>query len=69
MSKVIDLYKFRRKKPEYVIECACGCQHFFLLDGGHIQCRMCDTVSTTREWGYNDGESPPIPTDCDKEPA
>jgi len=53
-SVVTDLSNFRLKKPEYVWECSCGGQHFYLNLDGSIQCRSCKLIRETIEWCYRE---------------
>lgn len=46
----IDLSKFRKKRMEYVWECSCGSQHFYLHRDGTIECRSCKLVKEQIEW-------------------
>jgi len=49
---------FRSKKAEYVWECGCGGQHFYLHRDGTIECRSCKLIKETIEWVYRDGQEP-----------
>lgn len=52
MSEPTDINEFRQKKPEWVFECPCGSQLFFLLHDGTIECRSCKHIRETIEWVY-----------------
>jgi uncharacterized Zn finger protein (UPF0148 family) len=43
--------KFTPKKPTHVFECECGCQLFYLLIDGRIECRVCGHLN--REVRHN----------------
>ncbi len=55
MSEIIELKNFRLKKPEFVWECNCGGQMFYLNIDGTIECRSCKLVRETIEWCYRPG--------------
>jgi hypothetical protein len=55
---VTDLGEFRLKKPEWVFECRCGSQLFFLLHDGTIECRSCKLTRENVEWTYRKGQEP-----------
>lgn len=57
-GNVVELSEFRQKKPEYVFECKCGSQHFFLNHDGTIECRSCKMISERIEWMYRQGQKP-----------
>lgn len=52
MGEVTDLSQFRKKRAEYVFQCPCGGQHFYLLVDGSIECRSCDRIIQKIEWNY-----------------
>lgn len=58
MSEVINLSDFREKKPEFVFECICGSQLFFLHFDGTIECRSCKLIREHIEWVYRSGQAP-----------
>jgi hypothetical protein len=59
MNGIANISDFRVKKPEWVFECACGSQLFFLNHDGTIECRSCKHVCETIEWTYRKtGQSP-----------
>lgn len=58
MSEVTDIAQFRLKKPEWVFECACGSQLFFLQHDGTIECRSCKLCRENIEWIYRKGMEP-----------
>ena len=43
-SKVLQ---FKKKKPDEVWECECGCQLFYALGSYELECRDCKKVSHT----------------------
>lgn len=57
-KKVVEIAEFQVKRPEWVFECRCGGQLFFLLHDGTIECRSCKLVSQRIEWTYRAGEKP-----------
>jgi hypothetical protein len=57
-DKVISISDFQTKKPEWVFECPCGSQIFFLLYDGMIECRSCKQVKERIEWTFRKGEAP-----------
>ncbi len=52
MGDVTDLKSFHKKREEYVFECACGGQHFYLNVDGSVECRSCDRIIQKIEWNY-----------------
>jgi hypothetical protein len=52
MSEVTDIKEFKRKKAEFVYECACGGQHFYLNKDGTVECRSCKQIVETLCWAY-----------------
>lgn len=53
---VVEMNKFREKKPEQVLECPCGGQHFYLHfvgkgKVGDIECRLCGKMFSDKCWG------------------
>lgn len=54
MGDVTRLDPFRKRKPEFVFECACGSQHFYLHQDGCIECRSCKHIVEKIEWIYRD---------------
>jgi hypothetical protein len=46
----VELAKFRKKRAEFVWECGCGGQHFYLHRDGTIECRSCKLVKESIEW-------------------
>jgi hypothetical protein len=59
MATVTDINDFRPKKPEWVFECKCGSQLFFLHYDGTIECRSCKLIRESIEWRYREGQDPP----------
>lgn len=57
-DKVIVLEDFREKRPEWVFECPCGSQLWFLHSDGTIECRSCKLIRETIEWTYRKGMEP-----------
>lgn len=51
-SKVSQIEDFRRKQPEWVFECVCGSQLFFLHRDGTVECRSCKLIRESIEWIY-----------------
>jgi hypothetical protein len=49
-----DLIKFDPKKPEpekqYCFECGCGCQDFWLMFGGTVECKDCGWTQIKAVW-------------------
>jgi hypothetical protein len=58
MMKIVDLQDFREKKPEFVFECTCGSQLFFLHFDGTIECRSCKHIRESIEWTHRKGMEP-----------
>jgi hypothetical protein len=58
MSDPTDINEFRQKRPEWVFECTCGSQLFFLHKDGTIECRSCKLIRERIEWVYRKGEKP-----------
>jgi hypothetical protein len=59
-DKVVDLAEFKVKRPEYVFECVCGSQHFYLNVDGSVECRSCKMICERIEWIYRDGQGPDV---------
>lgn len=57
-DKVLSLADFREKRPEYLFECKCGSQLFFLHSDGTIECRSCKIICERIEWMYRSGQGP-----------
>lgn len=57
-GKVVELADFREKKPEYVFECECGSQHFYMHCDGTVECRSCKRINERIEWMYREGCAP-----------
>jgi hypothetical protein len=55
---VISLEDFREKKPEWVFECPCGSQLFFLHFDGVVECRSCKHIRESIQWTYREGQEP-----------
>jgi hypothetical protein len=55
---VVVLADFREKRPEWVFECKCGSQLFFLHRDGTVECRSCKLIRETIEWVYRPGCEP-----------
>ena len=53
-----DVIEFKPKRPEWVFECPCGSQLFFLQHDGTIECRSCKTIKESIEWRYRPGQEP-----------
>jgi len=53
-DNVIELHAFKPKQPEWVWECECTGQLFYLNRDGTIQCRSCTRVRETIRWGYRE---------------
>lgn len=51
---VIDMGKYKEKRPDFVWECSCGGQHFWLHKDNSIQCRSCNEYKHTIMWGYRE---------------
>lgn len=49
---------FSLKRPEWVFECQCGGQLFFLHHDGTIECRSCKLICERIEWTYRKGCEP-----------
>jgi hypothetical protein len=58
MSEPIDINDFKRKRPEWVFECTCGSQLFFLNHDGTIECRSCKNIRESIECLYRNGMKP-----------
>ena len=44
--------ELKAKRAEQVFECRnCGCQHFYLLAAGDVQCRVCQQILPSLVWG------------------
>ena len=60
-DNITPIEKFRKKKEDAVYECACGSQHFYLLQPltpdlvGAVQCRKCDLIINGVCWGTGNG--------------
>ena len=39
-----DVAEFKLKRPTHVFECACGCQLFYLVSDGRVECRVCGSI-------------------------
>lgn len=57
-TKVVEIGEFHAKRPEWVFECKCESQLFFLMHDGTIECRSCKLVNQRIEWTYRKGETP-----------
>lgn len=57
-KKIVEIAEFAAKRPEWVFECTCGSQLFFLLHDGTIECRSCKLTRERIEWTYRKGEIP-----------
>jgi hypothetical protein len=44
---IVEPLKFTPKRPTHVFECPCGCQLFYLLSDGRIECRVCGHLNLT----------------------
>jgi hypothetical protein len=58
MADILDMKDFREKKAEFVWECSCGSQLFYLHVDGTIECRSCKLIRETIEWMYRKGLEP-----------
>lgn len=58
MGDVTRMDCFRQRKPEFVFECPCGSQHFYLHQDGCIECRGCHFIIEKIEWIYRDMKEP-----------
>lgn len=58
MGDVTHLDSFRERKSEFVFECRCGGQHFYLHQDGCIECRDCKQFVSKLEWIYRDMKEP-----------
>lgn len=58
MGDVTPIDRFRERKIEYVFECACGGQHFYLHQDGCIECRDCEHRVDKIEWIYRNRKGP-----------
>lgn len=58
MGDVTRLDPFRQRKPEFVFECPCGSQHFYLVHDGCIECRSCKRIVEKIEWVYRNTKEP-----------
>jgi hypothetical protein len=56
--EIIQINDFREKRPEWVFECTCGSQLFFLHSDGTIECRSCKHIRESIEWVYRKGMEP-----------
>lgn len=54
MGEVTDLAAFRERRPDYVFQCPCGGQHFYLQHDGEIECRDCKQIISKIEWIYRE---------------
>jgi len=54
IENVVDMSRFHEKRPEWVWECKCSSQLFFLNKDGTIECRSCKTIPTSIEWVFKD---------------
>lgn len=52
MADIIPIVRLRERKVDYVFECPCGSQHFYLHKGGEIECRGCKGIVEKLEWIY-----------------
>jgi hypothetical protein len=55
---VAKLEDFKKRKEEHVLECKCGCQLWFLIHDGSLQCRSCLQIHQRIMWNYRQGEEP-----------
>ena len=57
-DKIVEISDFQVKRPEWVFECPCSSQLFFLLHDGTIECRSCKHICERIEWVYRKGQEP-----------
>lgn len=50
MADIVDIDRFRPKKPDLVFECPCDGQLFYLNIDGSIECRNCKMIIEKLEW-------------------
>lgn len=56
-DEVANIKDFKKKKTEWVFECTCGSQLFFLQHDGTIECRSCKLIRESIEWIYRGGKT------------
>lgn len=49
MGDVVEM-QFKPRRPEFIWECRCGGQHFYLNHDGTIECRSCKLINENIEW-------------------
>lgn len=54
MGDVTHIDRFKKRTPDFVFECPCGSQHFYLHKGGEIECRGCNQIIQKIEWIYRE---------------
>ncbi len=57
MGEVTPIDRYRVPKVEYVFECACGGQQFYLHQHGAIECRDCQQIIEKLEWVYRTSDN------------
>lgn len=58
MGDITDINSFRKKQVEYVYQCPCGSQHFYLNRDGTIACRSCELILEKVKWIYRSMKEP-----------
>ena len=58
LADVLNLEDFREKRPEWVFQCECTSQLFFLHYDGTIECRSCKLIRQSIEWKHREGMEP-----------
>ena len=58
LGDVVELDDFKLKRPEWVFECPCGSQLFFLHHDGTVECRSCKHIRESIQWTYREGFEP-----------
>jgi len=57
-DKVVSIEDFKVKQPEWVFQCSCSGQLFYLNHDGTIECRSCKMIRQSIEWTYRQGMEP-----------
>lgn len=58
LGDVVELDDFKLKRPEWVFECPCGSQLFFLHHDGTVECRSYKHIRESIQWTYREGFEP-----------
>lgn len=58
MGDVTPIDRFKQRAPDYVFECPCGSQHFYLHKDGAVECRSCKQIVEKIEWIFRNLSTP-----------